>query len=406
MPHIPHNRLAFALAVVVGLGPFALDAYLPAFTAIARDFGTSTTQVGLTLSLYVIALALGQLVGGPLSDRFGRSRVMFCGLAVFFIGSLIVAVTTSLAGMLLGRLIQAFGGGCSVVGVPAIVRDRTEGNETARLFSLIAMIMFAAPAIAPTLGALLLAVSGWRSIFVFLALYAAAAAFLLRRILFPAGTPVQPPSREPLHRLVTNYVEVVRNRRAMTFIALQALAVSIMMTYLTHAPYLYQEWLGFSTAGFSALFALNVAVMMGFSVSNRRLLKRYAATTLLSAVIAIQATAIAVFAAVVLLDLPKVMAIPALATVIGCTGGIAPNNMAGALHAFRVLAGTAAALMGATQYAVGGVVASLSVTLPYREAVDVVVTMASCSLLALALVQTVRKAVPGPVIEAREASRD
>src|SRR5690606_30650004 len=144
-----------------------------------------------------------------------------------------------------------FGGGWSTVGVPAIVRDRTEGNETARLFSLIAMIMFAAPAIAPTLGTLLLAFESWHSIFVFLALYGVLAAVLMRWMLFPAGESRAPVSPQPLHRLITNYVHVLRHRGAMRFMLMQVLAFSAMMTYLTHASFIYQEWLGFSNGGFS-----------------------------------------------------------------------------------------------------------------------------------------------------------
>lgn len=403
MSHISHTRLAFVLAVIVGLGPFALDAYLPAFSAIALDFGRTTSEVGLTVGIYVIALAAGQLIGGPLSDRFGRARVMFCGLLIFIAGSLLIATSESLAGMLLGRVVQGFGGGCTTVGVPAIVRDRTEGNETARLFSLVAMIMFAAPAIAPSLGALLLIASDWRTIFVFLALYAVFAAVLLRWTLFPGGGE-RPVSTEPLHRLVTNYGEVLRHRRTMAYIALQALAASIMMVYLTHAPFIYQEWLGLSIGGFSGLFALNVAVMMGFSLGNRRLLKRHPPVLLLSAALGVQAAAIVLFAMVVFLELPKLLAVPALAVIMGSMGAVGPNNMAGALHSFRILAGTAAALMGATQFAVGGVVAAASVGLPFAEILDVVFTMAACSLLALSLVTAVRRAEVGRLVGHRESA--
>src|SRR5690606_38544920 len=139
---LKHFRLAAVLAFVVALGPFALDAYLPAFPAIATALGVTTGAVGLTISVYVIALAAGQLIGGPLSDRFGRSPVMFAGLALFIAGSLLVAAGESLAFMLFGRIVQAFGGGWCMVSVPAIARDRTEGRETAQLFSLIALIMF------------------------------------------------------------------------------------------------------------------------------------------------------------------------------------------------------------------------------------------------------------------------
>ena len=405
MSHLTHYRLAFVLAIVVALGPFALDAYLPAFAMIAQDFNRTTSDVGLTISLYVIALAAGQLIGGPLSDRFGRRYIMFGGLVIFFIGSLLVANADSLGAMLAGRIVQAFGGGWSTVGVPAIVRDRTEGNETARLFSLIAMIMFAAPAIAPTLGTLLLAFSGWRSIFVFLAGYAVFAAVLMRFTLFTAAAPKRERSTEPLHRLVTNYLRVLQHGAAMRFIAIQSLVLGVMLTYLTHASFIYQQWLGFSNAGFSALFACNVAVMMGFSIANRRLLGTRSSVSLLGTALIIQAVAIAVLLAVTLLGLPRLIAIPALAVAIGSMGAIAPNNMAGALQYFRELAGTAAALMGAAQFAIGGIIGALS-ALVANEMHGVVITMAICSVLALGIVSMVKQAGAGVDERAREARPD
>ena len=142
---LSHRRIAPLLALAVALIPFALDAYLPAFPVIARDLGVSSSEVGLTLSVYVFLLALGQLVGGPLSDRFGRRPVLLAGIAIFIAGSLLVTTAESLPFMLAWRAVQAFGGGWVAVSVPAIVRDRTSGAETARLFSLIALIMFLAP---------------------------------------------------------------------------------------------------------------------------------------------------------------------------------------------------------------------------------------------------------------------
>ncbi|HEX7030777.1 MAG TPA: multidrug effflux MFS transporter [Gammaproteobacteria bacterium] len=390
-----HFRLAAVLAFVVALGPFALDAYLPAFPAIAAALGISIGEVGLTISVYVIALAAGQLVGGPLSDRFGRGPVMFAGLGMFFAGSLLVAGSGSLGFMLFGRVVQAFGGGFSMVSVPAIARDRTEGRETAQLFSLIALIMFIAPAIAPTIGALLLHAGGWHSIFVFLAAYALLAAALLKLTLFRGRAAPRRAIAEPLHRLATNYLHVLRHRNAMRFIGLQALVFSIMLVYLTHAPFIYMHWLGFSNAEFSMLFAANVAVMAGFSLANRQLLGRREPAAILRVALALQAVAIAVLGAAALFALPEFVAVPALAVAVGSLGAIAPNNTASVMHYFRELSGTAAAIMGAIQFTVSGVVSGL-VSLFAAESMPVTIAvMAACSVLAFLLLGSVQGAAPG-----------
>lgn len=392
MSHIVHYRLAIVLAVTVALGPFALDAYLPAFTAIAADFDITVSEVGLTLSTYVIALAVGQLVGGPLADRFGRARIMFSGLVIFFIGSLLVVFSESLQAMMIGRVIQAFGGGWSTVGVPAIARDRTEGNETARLFSLIAMIMFVAPAIAPSLGTLLLALGGWHAIFVFLAAYAIVTALLLQRVVFRESE-TRATSNEPLHRLVTNYAHVLRNVESLHFIAIQAFVFSVMLVYLTHAAFIYQSWLGFSKTGFSLLFALNVGVMMASSLANRRLLLARRSVDVLAGALAVQAIALLALTLIVMLDLPRLLAVPALAAGVGMLGAIAPNNMSGALRPFKVYAGTAAALMGSIQFAFSGLVGTLSALAAGEEMHVVVASMLACSIAAMLLVRSARRLV-------------
>ncbi|HLU62229.1 MAG TPA: multidrug effflux MFS transporter [Gammaproteobacteria bacterium] len=392
MSHITQHRLAFVLAIVVALGPFALDAYLPAFVVIGREFGLATSEVALTLSVYVLGMAIGQLIGGPLSDRHGRALILFSGIACFILGSIVVAVAPSMEWMLIGRFIQAFGGGWSTVNVPAIVRDRTEGNETARLFSLIAMIMFIAPAIAPSIGSGLLELGGWRSIFYFQAVYALFAAFLLRMTLFNSEAPRTEKSAEPLHRLLTNYLEVLKHRDAMRFMVMQSFSFSIMLVYLGHAAFIYQEWMGFSNLGFSLLFAANVGVMTVMSLLNRRLLLSWKSADVLTLGLGVQALALLAFGAVVLFELPPLLAVPALALTVGSMGAIAPNNMASALQYFRKLAGTAAALIGAMQFSVAGAISALSASIAGDEIVMTVLMMAGCAAVPLLLIWPARRA--------------
>ncbi|WP_295720372.1 MFS transporter [uncultured Halovibrio sp.] len=147
---MPQMQLAILLGMTVALGPLALDAYLPAFPTIAREFGTENADVGLTLSAYVATLGLAQLVGGPLSDRYGRQRILFSGLALFAGSALMVAQAGSLTEMLAWRASQGVGGALCAVSVPALVRDQAEGADSARLFGLIGLIMFIAPAAAPS----------------------------------------------------------------------------------------------------------------------------------------------------------------------------------------------------------------------------------------------------------------
>jgi len=231
-------RLALLLAITVALGPLALDTYLPAFPQIANDFNVDLPAVGRTLSIYVLVLGFSQLVGGPLSDRYGRRVVLLTGLGIFAVASLVLAGTKSLGSMMFWRVIQAIGGAWAAVSVPAIVRDRTSGNESARLFSLIGLIMFIAPALAPSIGSVILHFSAWPGIFVMLAVYALVLAITLRAFLF-RNLPAASRTRTPLHTLVTNYVQVLKNTTAMRFIIMQTLAFSVLLIFITHASFIY-----------------------------------------------------------------------------------------------------------------------------------------------------------------------
>lgn len=370
--------------------PFALDAYLPAFPQIAADLGVSTNEVGLTLSIYVFVLACGQLVGGPLSDRFGRRGVIFTGLTIFVLGSLLVTTAHSLTAMLGWRALQAFGGGWVAVSVPAIVRDHTSGSETARLFSLIALIMFIAPAIAPTIGSGLLAVLGWHGIFEFLAVYGLLVGVLLQLLLFPHSSSSTGSERsrgvQPLAALITNYGHVFRHRTVMLLVVLQALAFGVLLIYLTHAPFLLQDWLGLGNSGFSAVFALNVATMACVSLLNRRLLLRYEPRRILAVAVRFQTLAVLALLAVVVLPLPRWLVIPALMLIVGAMGATAPNIQASVMQFFRELGGTAAAVLGAVQFAGGGLLSAASALIVQGHAPRVGWSMLACSLLATLLI--------------------
>ena len=365
----------------MALVPLALDAYLPAFPDIATDLGVSTSEVGLTLSIYVMLLAAGQLVGGPLSDRFGRRSIMFSGLAIFITGSILVTTTSSLPLMLSARAVQAFGGGWVAVSVPAIVRDRSSGSDTARLFSLIALIMFMAPAIAPALGSALMGAAGWHGIFWFLAGYGVLVALLLHRFLF-RGLPAAPRNRQPLHTLITNYRHVLGHGTTMLLVLLQALTFSVLVIYITHASFLLQDWLGLGNSGFSAVFALNVVAMAAVSMLNRLLLRHFQPRHILAVAVRFQLVAVLMLLAVTLLDLSRWLVIPALMLIVGSMGASSPNVQASVMQYFKKLAGTAAALLGAFQFAGAGVVSAASAVLVRGHAERVALSMLACALIA------------------------
>lgn len=368
--------------MTVAIGPFALDTYLPAFPDIAADLGVDLAAVGRTLSVYVFALGLAQLVAGPLSDRYGRRIVLFGGLVLFAVASVMVALSQELSSMMVWRMVQATGGACCAVSVPAIVRDRTHGQASASLFSLIGIVMLVAPALAPAIGSLLLYRFSWPAIFVFLAVYALVLAVTLQRFLFrnlPTAGKIQTPART----LVTNYFAVVRHGTTMRFIAIQTLGFSVMLVFITHASFIYQGWFGVSNATFSLLFAANVGAMVAANLLNRRLLKSFHSTQILRTGCILQASAVLGLVAALATGADLTPVALCLVVTGGCLGVIIPNNIANALEFFPHLGGTASALLGATQFALGGLISALSTLLVGATPLPVALVMAACTLSAL-----------------------
>lgn len=386
------------LGMTVALGPLALDAYLPAFPEIAEGLGVEHSQIGLTLSAYVGALGLAQLLGGPLSDRYGRQQILFIGLVVFSCAAFLVAQAETLSQMLGWRIVQGIGGAFCAVSVPAIVRDQTSGQDAARLFGLIGLVMFIAPAAAPSIGSILLYFSEWPSIFLMLAGYGVLLAVVLHFVLF-RRLPPREKIHTPVSTLVTNYALVLRHGVTMRFVGLQTLCFSAMLVFITHASFIYQEWFGLSNATFSFLFAANIVIMAGLNLYNRRLLNRYKSVRILRVCVFLQAIAVVVLVICAWADAPYWVIAGCIIVAVGFMGAIVPNNMANALEFFPHLGGTAAAMLGAAQFTVAGVVSALSTTLAGGTLLPIVLIMALCVLGAAIL------AAGGPGAVEREARR-
>lgn len=396
-----HPGIAILLAMTVALGPLALDTYLPAFPSIASDLGVSVSNVSLSISLYVFVLALGQLVGGPLSDHFGRGTVMLSGLAIFGFASLLISATRSFEILLLLRTVQAFGGGWAAVCVPAIVRDRLSGQEAARFFSLIGLMMILAPALAPSLGSLILSLYDWSGIFIFLTVYAAIMVALLKTVIFSRS------QRQSIQRqqisVRDRYRTVFATRPALRFMFLQALTFAVMLLFIAHSSFIYQAHFGASPAAFALLFGSNVVVMMVMNLVNRALLMRFRPERILRWSVTMQATGIFLLLLVLNFAPYLYLFLPAMMITVGAMGAITPNTQACFMDYFSQHGGTASALLGATQFSLAGLISTASAMLP-DTVVAIILAQASCSIVCLLLIWSGGKAeIHQPGIEKIQA---
>ncbi len=268
------DRLAFMLAMLSAIGPFAIDAYLPAFPHIAASLAATQLEVQQTLTVYMAALALMVLWHGALADRFGRRRVLLALTALFALASLICALAPSIEWLWVGRALQGVSGGAGVVVGRAVVRDLHDGPQAQRLMSRVMLIFALAPALAPMVGAGLLALAGWRSIFVFLAAFGALLSWMVWRFL-PETLDVE--SRQPLHplNLLRGYAGVFSHPAFMLLAAAIALNFNGFFVYVLSAPVFIIEHLGLGSGGFIWLFGPAVAGMMIGSMLSERVAGRW-----------------------------------------------------------------------------------------------------------------------------------
>jgi DHA1 family bicyclomycin/chloramphenicol resistance-like MFS transporter len=368
--------VVLALALTMMLAPLSVDTYLPAFPNMSKDFGVSIQLVSLTVAFYVFSLALSQLLGGGLSDRFGRRNILLLGLLVFTVASLFVAASNSLTTMLIGQVVQAFGAGWAMVSVPALVRDHASGKDAAKLFSMMGFIMVLAPGIAPSIGSLFLGFGSWRNIFVFIAIYAGLMIPLAYFVIFRQMPNIKGKSLEV--GMFRRYCDVFNITQSRPYILWQAASFSVMMLFITNASFIYQEHFKQSEQVFSLLFGANIVMMLVFNLMNRYLITYFDSHRILKWSTIAQAIGVVFLIIATIFHWRLALFLPAMMLAIGAMGAISPCTQSCYLEYFPQSSGSAAALLGAAQFGIAGLISAASTCLP-NSLFSVVIAMAVCS---------------------------
>ncbi len=385
---LTERQIVLTLASLAAITPLAIDMYLPAIPSISQFLNTSIPNVQISLSLYFFGMAIGQLIGGPISDAYGRRPMIVLGLLVFALSSFSLSFVTQIEVFWLLRAVQAIGGGFATVNVSATVRDFFSGKESARIFSLISMIMLVAPLIAPTLGSLIISVFEWHTIFIILGVYALLA-MALYVFLFP---PIQQVKTKITP--ISNYIEVLTHKRAMLFIVAQTLCTSGMYTFITSSSFIYMGHFHVSPTAFALYFALNVLMMMLFGRLNAWLVKRIDPFSLLKFGMGAQA-----ILGLVLFSMHKepnlYLFSPLLGLYIGSLGFIFGNSVALILEFFPRISASANAIIGVLQYSVGAVMGFIASSLHDNTLfpITLVMMLVSVSGTLLLMVGTHKKPV-------------
>jgi DHA1 family bicyclomycin/chloramphenicol resistance-like MFS transporter len=359
---INRSRLAPALAYVVALAPFSIDTYLPAIPQIASDFASDIQLVEASIGTFLIGLALGQIIGAPMSDRMGRRPTAFRGLTIFILASLGILVCQSSEQLLALRLVQAIGAGLTMVNVNAVVSDLFAAQDVARMFNTIALILMTAPLIAPAVGAVLLELLGWRSVFAFLTVYGVGAA-AITAWLIPETVKREKTSdgiAEIVGTAARSFGLVLSRAPAMGFTLCGGFSAGCIFVYVQDAAFVYMDILGVSPSLFPVVFGANIVTMIGFNRLNRYLLKPYAPHRIVPWGCAIQVSMCAIFLATSLLLEPSLaIVMPLIMFGIGCVTIIIGNCMACFLAYFPKNRGAASGVAGSIQFALGGLLGSV-----------------------------------------------
>lgn len=342
--------LLLMLAALSALTPLAVDIYLAAIPTIASKLQVPMHDVEISISLYMISLSIGQLVGGPLSDYIGRRASVRIGLSIFALASTFTLLSPTLEMLWFSRVLQAFGGGLASVNAAAIIRDISRGREGAANLVRVIQVMMFAPLIAPLLGMIILKLVSWQAIFAFLMLYSL---FLL--VLFHRYQRETRANRVE-GNLFQRYGVVLKERRVWRYIATTCMAYASLLTCVTLSPGVYMGYFGISETWFPLYFALNVISMLLISRVNLRLLKRNAPETLIHyGQVAQVVIGGMVLIYIMLLDTPSFwFVVPGVMLIMGFHGMLMSNSMSSATEYFPNHSGTATALLGAMGFATGG----------------------------------------------------
>jgi MFS transporter, DHA1 family, multidrug resistance protein len=352
-------RLVIVLGSMNAIGPLSIDMYLPAFPEIARELHTSASSVQLTLTACVAGLALGQLVLGPLSDRFGRRIPVIAAMLTYAVASLLCALATSVGALIALRFVQGLAGAGGIVISRAVVRDLHSGARAVRLFSSLMLVTGLAPILAPLVGGQLLAISSWEGIFISLSILSALIATLtalgLRETL--------PPERRVpsgLRRTLQTMGMLLRDRSFLGHALAGGLTFGALFAYISGSPFVLQGIYGLSPQVFSLAFALNGLGLVAASQVNARIVERLGPTRLLRRALAsVVASACALLVVVSIGDLPVWAVLVPMFAIVSSIPFVLPNSTALALADHAAVAGTASALLGLIQFMVGALAAPL-----------------------------------------------
>ncbi|HZM01679.1 MAG TPA: multidrug effflux MFS transporter [Candidatus Saccharimonadales bacterium] len=395
MSHPSRNRLLIILILgaLSTLSPFAIDMYLPAFPGIAAALHTSTAKISLSIASYFVGIAAGQLFYGPLLDRFGRKLPVYAGLALFILASVLCLLSRTVGWLAAMRLLQGLGGCAAQVAAMAMVRDFFPVHETAKIISLLILILGVSPLLAPTVGGFVAVTWGWQWVFILLALVA----FVIMVVCWqwlPEGHPADPSISLRVTPILHNYAVVLRERQFLVYALSGALAFSGLLVYVAGSPIIFLEVFHVSTRAFGAIFAGLAAGFIGSNQINVLLLRKFSSEQIFRGALLVECPAALLFLTGTFFGWFGLAPTLVLLFISLSSLGLAyPNAAALALAPFDRNIGSAAAMLGFLQIGVSSIASASIGIFDSHSMLPVALILAVTSWMGLAILVIGRRSL-------------
>ncbi len=381
------NAVGLGLLVLLGaltaFDSVAIDMYLPAFAAMEDDLNLKAGAMQMSLSVFLMGLAAGQAVSGPLVDSLGRRGPLLAGIVLFGAASALVALSTNIYMLMIGRFVQGLGGAAGLVIPRAIVSDLYEARQAAGIYTFLIQIQSISPIVAPLLGGVLLGLGGWTSIFWILVILAGLA-LMASLAVIPETLPPEKRAGLTVASVLGNYREVLKSRRFLGMSLSAGLVMGTLFGYISASAFIFMGYFGLSATNYSFIFALNSVGMILAGQLNLYLCRKMSTRRNLALGYAVHLFLMSALLVSVLIGLNSLVVVGSLlflATSSLCLifGGITAESMYSVEHS---RAGSASAMLGVMQYAIGGGSGLLLGLLHNGTLTPVMIVLTICSTLA------------------------
>ena len=373
-------RLIVILAFMSSLAPLSTDMYLPALGEVQRSFTTTPFYAQLSLAIFFIAFAFGQLIYGPLSDAYGRKKPLYIGIALFIVASFACISFDSVDSFIFWRFLQALGGCAGVVIARAIINDNFALKEAASAFALMMVVSSLAPMLAPVFGGFLLDFFSWKSIF---ATLFALGILLFVLIIFGIQEKESVQRVKPEFKVVlVNYFHILQDRRFRIYILSSSLVIATIFAYITGSSFIFREYFGLSEKTYGILFGVNALSFMIFANINARIVRKYSPYAVLPYAFVMMFGVALVLLVVGWLDLGFLPFEILLFLMLGMNGFIVPNTTTLAMARFKQMSGSASAILGMVQFIFAGVISFVVGAVEANTPFPLALIIACCLLLA------------------------